>query len=238
MENSDRIHSNVWILCADTVVKIKPYETMLSEARTLKFIQSHTSIPVPRVRRLVRSNNSSNGFLLLEKIEGCTPLDKLWPSFSASQRFLVASTLRRYINELRQASDAYYRRHVPGPMADIPKKCHGSAWLFRDMPRSPFKSSNELMDHFKMTFGQQFDMSDPLVLTHGDLSMRNILVGRDGKLWVVDWEWSGFYPQWFEYIAAMSAANNDDAPRSWWNHIPVVTGAWVKEKNMLGRNHF
>jgi thiamine kinase-like enzyme len=68
--------------------------------------------------------------------------------------------------------------------------------------------------------------------------MRNILVGCDGKLWLVDWEWSGFYPPWFEYIAMMSAADNDRAERSWWKHIPLTTGPWLKEKKLLRYNRF
>lgn len=28
--------------------------------------------------------------------------------------------------------------------------------------------------------------------------------------------------------------DNDKALVSWWRHIPLVTGAWVKEKGMLG----
>ena len=30
--------------------------------------------------------------------------------------------------------------------------------------------------------------------------MRNILVGDDGRLHLVDWGMSGFYPAWFEYV--------------------------------------
>lgn len=73
-----------------------------------------------------------------------------------------------------------------------------------------------------------------MVLTHNDLSMRNIIVGRGGKLWLVDWGWAGFYPPYFEHIAMMSTAENDNAPQDWWEYIPLVTGEWVKEREMLG----
>ena len=45
---------------------------------------------------------------------------------------------------------------------------------------------------------EPFDGSQPLVLTHCDINMRNILVGDDGRLCLLDWELSGFYPPWFE----------------------------------------
>ena len=44
--------------------------------------------------------------------------------------------------------------------------------------------------------------SHKIVLTHNDLSPRNILV-RDGKVVaIVDWELSGFYPDYWEYVKA------------------------------------
>ena len=67
-----------------------------------------------------------------------------------------------------------------------------------------------------------------------DLTMHNIVVGPDWKVWLVDWEWSRFYPLWFEYIAMISATVNDNGPVSWQESIPEVAGDWSKEKIMLG----
>lgn len=33
---------------------------------------------------------------------------------------------------------------------------------------------------------QKFDDSEPLVFTHQDLNLRNIIMGDDGRLWIVD----------------------------------------------------
>ena len=40
----------------------------------------------------------------------------------------------------------------------------------------------------------------PLVLTHLDIHPDNVIVGDDGRVWLIDWELAGFYPQWFEYV--------------------------------------
>jgi hypothetical protein len=104
----------------------------------------------------------------LEKIEG-TRLDKPWPELSLMQRFLVAWTLRSYIQELRLASATYPRRHVPGSMGSTPQQCHGPTWLFGDRQKGPFKSSRVLIEHFNKTFettGEGFKDIHPLVLTH------------------------------------------------------------------------
>ena len=41
----------------------------------------------------------------------------------------------------------------------------------------------------------------PLVFTHLDLVPRNIMLGDDGRIWLIDFGLSGFYPEWFEYVA-------------------------------------
>lgn len=172
------LHSSIFDLCSDTVVKCSTdAKHQRFEARALNFVRLHTSIPVPKIRRQVEFRTYV--YLLLEKIEG-KRLDKLWPSLSPSQRFLVAWTLRDYIRELRQASAMYPRRHIPGPMADSPQKCYDPSWLFGHRPKGPFNSSAELISYFSNSFKrQQFDDSH-LVLTHGDLSLRNMIMGGYG----------------------------------------------------------
>jgi aminoglycoside phosphotransferase (APT) family kinase protein len=78
-----------------------------------------------------------------------------------------------------------------------------------------------------------FDDSRPLVFTHGDLSMRNIIYGRDGRIWLVDWGQSGFYPRWFEYVSMVYAAENDKAPDSWNRLIPFIVDPLFKHMKWI-----
>ena len=57
--------------------------------------------------------------------------------------------------------------------------------------------------------GERFDDSAPLVFTHQDLNPRNIIVGEDGRLWLIDWAWAGYYPPWFEYVTMRRQAENE-----------------------------
>lgn len=50
-----------------------------------------------------------------------------------------------------------------------------------------------------------FDSSLPLVLNHLDLSPNNIVVDNSSRIWLIDWELAGFYPQWFEHTAMCHA---------------------------------
>jgi hypothetical protein len=82
---------------------------------------------------------------------------------------------------------------------------------------------------------EPFDDSKPLVFIHGDLSMRNIIFGRDGRIWLVDWSVSGFYPPWFEYVLMVYAAENDVAPDSWNHLIPFVADPLFKHMRWIGQ---
>lgn len=59
--------------------------------------------------------------------------------------------------------------------------------------------------------------SGAFVLTHGDLTPRNIMV-LDGVITgIVDWERSGFFPEYAEYAFAMKLCHSHE---EWW--IPVL----------------
>jgi thiamine kinase-like enzyme len=42
-----------------------------------------------------------------------------------------------------------------------------------------------------------------IVLTHADLSPRNIIVKGDKVVGILDWEMAGFYPEYWKYVKAM-----------------------------------
>lgn len=54
------------------------------------------------------------------------------------------------------------------------------------------------------------------VLTHGDLSPGNIIV-QDGVITgIIDWETSGFYPEYAEYAFAMMLSHGHE---KWWKPV-------------------
>ena len=55
------------------------------------------------------------------------------------------------------------------------------------------------------------------MLIHGDLTPRNIIV-KDGRITgIVDWERSGFFPEYAEYAFAMKLGHQIE---KWW--LPVL----------------
>lgn len=77
----------------------------------------------------------------------------------------------------------------------------------------------------------------PLVLTHHDLAPRNLMVDSSRRLWLVDWDYAGWYPPYFEY----AAMHNFHAPETWgrldrwrWNLFAwIATGSYGKEWGIL-----
>jgi hypothetical protein len=189
---------------------------------------------IPRVRRTFKDEDGIP-FIVMDYILG-ERLDHIWPSLSVWSKLWVALTLRRYVRQLRQINSS-----VPGSLANSPQKCDGYVFgkpcgPFPDYA-SPSAFYNRKLDIAKnITYpdghGNQtrctgpdiepFDDSRPLVFTHEDLSMRNIIFGRDGRIWLVDWDMSGFYPPWFEYVSTVYAAESDMAPDSW-NRLVLFT---------------
>lgn len=189
-----------------------------SEALALDIVFQHTTIPVPRVRRVIQEQTQTQ--IVMDYIPGCV-LSDVWPDMPVWQRLRVIFTLRDYVRQLRAIR--HPRSAVPGP----PAQPGEPAWHCESplsgsiIPwRGPFASSDKLSAFFNRRYrmviqkeqavdkaqakervrADSFDNSGPLVLTHQDITMRNIIVGDDGRLLLIDWSWAGFYPPWFEFV--------------------------------------
>ncbi|KDQ19479.1 hypothetical protein BOTBODRAFT_153390 [Botryobasidium botryosum FD-172 SS1] len=224
-------HHKVRWLCDDTVCKwVDP-----PEALTMELVRSHTTIPTPHIRRKIPGRRE-DVLIMMEYIEG-KQLSECWPSLPFLSKLRVAFTLRRYVRQLRQIRTPY--SSVPGPPGDTPQDCIGPAY-FGMRPMGPFPDYaslshffNDLARRTKPSVREPFDDSRPLVLTHNDLSMRNVLIGVDGRVWIIDWGWAGFYPEWFEYMSTQFAAENDDAPDSWCRFIPFIADPYFAQEGWM-----
>ncbi|KAI1788480.1 kinase-like domain-containing protein [Ganoderma leucocontextum] len=195
-------------IASDAVMKVRPEESD-SEPVTMHLVRETTTIPVPAVRRYF--NYRGRSVVIMDFIPGQTLADR-WPSLSYWRRFWVLYTIRRYIRELRRVEVPGTPRHsqFPGRIGREPQVCYGP--MFSEYGGGPFASYDELTSWFmhKLDVNRQirgaptedvrFDSSLPLVLTHLDLHPNNVILDRKGRVWLIDWEHAGFYPQWFEYM--------------------------------------
>ncbi|CDO71458.1 hypothetical protein BN946_scf184909.g52 [Trametes cinnabarina] len=167
------------------------------EANALDIVFTATTIPVPRVGRVARGE--WDFLIAMDYIDGPL-LAQVWPTLSIWRKLCVAFTLRRYIRQPRCFTQA---------PAGAPRICESS--VFGDVVpcRGPFASYAQMTAFFSERYHMSldlhnvtkdrparkdlFDDSEPLVLCLQDLNLRNITVGEGGRLWLIDWGWSGYY---------------------------------------------
>ncbi|EMD37144.1 hypothetical protein CERSUDRAFT_115059 [Gelatoporia subvermispora B] len=254
-ENSSRLlpDYDVFQLTPATVAKasedINEAAPDCSEANALDLVFAKTTIPVPRVRRVVKRGHFY--LIVMDYIKG-QALSDLWKDLSIWRKLAIAFTLRRYVRQLRRLKAS--PSMPPGPLsAYAPRICESPIFGQVRSRRGPFASYSEFSAFFndrhrmaldiahipkdRPSWRDLFDDSEPLVLTHQDLNPRNIILGEDGRLWIVDWAWAGYYPPCFEYVAMLTQAENEEMLGYnhvlWETLIPFICGPYFYQRKWL-----
>lgn len=184
-----------------TVLKIGG-ELSTSESEALK-IASNAGLPVPAVHDVIKSNGQMR--IRMSYVPGQT-LDKLWPDMTVDEKKDTAQQLRSILEKMRQVE----------PPPDYIGCCDGSgirdtrARFTYDGPVCKTETEfNEYLDSslfkkippvLRNTMLQGLRTDHRIFLTHGDLTPRNIVM-QDGKIsGIIDWEESGWYPEYWEFI--------------------------------------
>lgn len=200
-----------------------------TERANLVYVRKNTTIPVPQTRYPNMSK-----WLVMDLVKGKSLLE-CWGAQSFFMKFRIVCTLRGYIGQLRRLSGT-----IPGSLTTG----LSTGILFDDQDCGPFKSATEFRiycNHIAYTGWESVVRSRrshnpgsippqphlavdewPLVFTHADLNMSNIMLSDDGALWIVDWETAGFFPPWLETIGI---GTFDDAPSSWRRLRWFIAGA-------------
>lgn len=222
--------SRVKRICDDTVVKrimISRGETMpLPEISAQQFVSKHTKIPTPAVYKFFELEGYC--YIVMQYIPG-KRLSEVWDSetLSSKAQSSVASAIRNYIDQLRSATDTSYAyRNIPGPMVGetgSARNVRGPPWLTVERNIGSLETYDKLAKYCSFVL-PRFPKIQPkptdtpkLVFTHGDLSMHNILIDKEEKVWVVDWEYAGCYPPWFEYIGMLESSEPRDPDFETWS---------------------
>ena len=215
---------------SDTVVKMIPNFEDFTEYTALQYLRQHApDIPIPEPLGAMMSQQTA--YIFMSFIPGPT-LESVWAQLANEQKTSLSNQLSRVLLELRQIQ--------------IPKDCtfggvggEGCKDSRRHtrISQKPIRSLTEFED---------FIFSDPLfggsvyirllrsmsqshpsrtVFSHGDLRPANIMVlpdqqGNYSISGILDWEMSGFYPEYWESVKA----TNTMAPQEendWFLHLPA-----------------
>lgn len=221
------------------IVKYSAYNNQI-EGENLLFIEQNLKIPAPRLYAMWREPDGKL-YLVMEYLQGDT-LESLWPSLATVEKDLILLKLRGIFNQLRALpSHGFFgdvnKGHVPHHLLFSPgyeQKASGPFESERDFvlglvsrSRRNAKSNKEhsyLADFFENQL--LCDLADDdrtPIFTHSDLQTKNILVrqisspnspnGKEYEVSIVDWESAGWYPAYWEYVAAFFAFRwKDDWP--------------------------
>lgn len=178
-----------------------------NKALALQFIKDHMTIPVPAVI-------SSRWYRIpMEYVVGQT-LKQAWPVLTLAERLNIVAELTGYIVQLRALPGIYIGR-LNGEGAIVPSVMTRSGGPFHTIAQfqdffvhPPRRLAAQSMYWHQIT--TQLGSDYPIVFTNGDIAARNVMV-RDGHIVaILDWEMSGWYPDYWEYVFAIRGMDRVD----------------------------
>ncbi|CAO2655905.1 Nn.00g047080.m01.CDS01 [Neocucurbitaria sp. VM-36] len=212
--------------------RVKPREDA-----ALRLVPQYTSVPVPTIHS--SSFTEDNGFIRMSYVDGeC--LDRLWDDFQGDDE--IKEQICRQIWDL-----IYQFQAIPKPpqFAEFFQCCADGTTsndvLIRPLPTQspdPLASDDDLRlriyERYLDCNGRRYEKelpdmlprSEKTVFTHADIAPRNILIGEGWDcpvVGIVDWEQSGWYPEYWEYANIMKPSVDEDwqmwmertAPERW-----------------------
>jgi hypothetical protein len=251
---SDTIPTKVVAIGNHFVVKYGPQVNLL-EGETMLFLQNCSSVPVPRVYALFGSPDGEIKFIVMERIKS-QDLSLIWEKLDHAAKETLAIQLRTIFTELRQlASPGGYcsvghrglldglfwtddvAQRFAGPFETEPdlNQAMVAKYVKDGLPKNK-------AEFYTRTFKEVLRNHSP-VFTHGDFQRKNVMIrtssnfptNQEGKqpyqeleIVIIDWEFAGWYPSYWEYARCVFACGN-------WNDDWSV---WVDEILEPFRNEY
>lgn len=192
-------------VCATRVTKFNSLGVCLSEVEAMRFVSSHTSIPVPRVYDVGEQH------FTMEFIEGETLAQAWGNTLSAEDKTLVCRQLRDYISQLRaiQSPNGLICSFGGRPVVDARRRSSYKGGPFADEAAyNDFLVSNLIgPSKIRDIIRSQMRADHKIVLSHGDLHGINIMVRPGvGVVAIIDWEKAGYYPEYLDLLTPLRTA--------------------------------
>ncbi|KAL4876745.1 kinase-like protein [Aspergillus karnatakaensis] len=209
----------VWSVGSTMILKDRGPGVSTREVPNVRFVEENTSIPVPTVVETWDEHDTGRTFILLKRVPG-EPLNEAWPKLSADEKESIAKQTAEYLLQLRTLQSENIQALDGGPVY-----CN---FLFpakpNDLPHGPLTSDDELwadmercLQHIpeaaRIRLRSLMPPGAPYTFTHNDLTNVNIMVEGGRLTGIIDWEWSGYFPVWWEYVNTSVPDSEED--REW-----------------------
>ncbi|KAH6628426.1 kinase-like domain-containing protein [Chaetomium tenue] len=217
LDKSEVLYKSPWAACCmvfrvsdEIVAKVTLEELITTEYRTLAYLQKHLpGFPAPRLHGVIRIG--PYGLLFTSFVSGLN-LEKVWPRLEDAQKRSIGTQLDKLLIDLRSlpfppetplggvggqgCKDG--RRVVrisPEPILDVSQ--------FEDFIFAGSKTASQMYTQFLRSLMPASPAK--VTFTHGDIRPANIMVREDEEgSWtivsILDWESSGFYPEYWECV--------------------------------------
>ncbi|OAA38530.1 Protein kinase-like domain protein [Cordyceps fumosorosea ARSEF 2679] len=212
IENAPRLStfSPVYKINPTTVVKTGRIVRM-AEAETMKFVLDNTSIPVPKVHNAYVDEMTGHVVIIMDFVEGQS-LDEAWVAYTEDERRSVIAQLQDHMSQLRSFKGSFI-----GCIDGTP--CQDQYFYSEKENYGPYQTEQEFnqgiidvmrkqgpytFTEWRCDVWEDVMKNHEIVLTHNDFDPRNILVRGAKVVAILDWEFSGFYPEYWEYCKAVS----------------------------------
>ncbi|KAI6767716.1 hypothetical protein HG530_005725 [Fusarium avenaceum] len=197
----------------------------------MQFVASHTRIPIPKLYAVHVEKETGSIFIEMDYIKGeC--LESAWNHLSTGERDTVFADIKQYISWLRElqppaqdiVSSAY-----ENPAYD----CRIGARFFGPMNQHEFHSlvrRHLHMEDVAPFLGQKVAKMHTSTyqthFTHADLCPKNIIVRNGRVAAIIDWEFAGWYPEYWEF----TKANYNPFPgEGWWDYLRLALPCYDEE---------
>ncbi|KAG6057046.1 hypothetical protein E4U32_005383 [Claviceps aff. humidiphila group G2b] len=182
------------------------YPMLANEFAALQLVRRHTNVPVPSALDLV--SDSENSYLLTTTIRG-VPLGRCIDTLSHDEVTTLVGDLQECLSKLRaipkEVAPKYAITNALGKACYDGRLITGSNY---DEARGDFFGPFVDEDDFNNTLrcgalpNVVHSSGHEIVLTHGDLNMRNIMMHNGRLSGFIDWETCGWYPDYWDYTKA------------------------------------
>jgi aminoglycoside phosphotransferase (APT) family kinase protein len=200
----------------------------LTEYTMLQYLEEHKpTIPAPRPLGLVRVGDC---FLVFMSLVPGTTLEAVWPKLDDSLKRSVQEQLNDIFIELRSLTrpDNMPLGGVAGEgcqdLRRYVRRTTDPIWTTEDFDNWQFSNPRFGSPiYIKVLRSLCPPLSQKHVLSHNDLRPENIMVelggGQCRMTGIIDWQYGGFYPEYFESTKVMNGlSTNED--NDWYLFIP------------------
>lgn len=200
---------------------IKPGKRVrLAEALTLDFIARNTTIPVPQVLDVFTVNGVVN---IVQEFIDAPVLEDIWHKLTPDEQRSSMVQLKDCFDQLRtlqpphpervqgiDGSGCLDDRLAPGEWGPFDDHAAFHKFLGLEAMRTRPERFPLVQEALSKVHGRRYKT----VFAHGDLGPHNIL-WKNGRIVIIDWERSGWFPEYWDYTRVHFARGPHVMP-GWW----------------------